>query len=140
MPNFRLASCWSVDVMNGAAGERRALVCSTSATRQLASLRRAASPVACSSPSASASLPSLSRPVVSSKSLPVARRCSPRCVIVASNATPPLSSVAARSKYDALMKSSRSHSRSTRMRTATDWTRPAESLGAIFFQRTGETE
>ena len=33
----------------------------------------------------------------------------------------------------------RARSRSTSMRVATLWTRPAESFGMIFFHRTGET-
>ena len=33
----------------------------------------------------------------------------------------------------------RARSRSTIIRVATDWTRPAERRGMIFFQRTGET-
>ena len=39
----------------------------------------------------------------------------------------------------ALRNAIRSRSRSTTIRIATDWTRPADSLGMTFFQSTGET-
>ena len=43
------------------------------------------------------------------------------------------------SQYPAGTKAIRARSRSTMMRTATLCTRPAESRGFTFFQRTGET-
>ena len=46
---------------------------------------------------------------------------------------------ASRSQYWAARKAIRSRSRSTTRRVATDWTRPADSLGMTFFHSTGET-
>ena len=43
------------------------------------------------------------------------------------------------SHQDATRKRIRARSRSTIMRVATLWTRPAESLGMTFFHSTGET-
>ncbi len=52
---------------------------------------------------------------------------------------PAASKTALRSQYSAEVKAIRSRSRSTTRRVATDWTRPAESLGMTFFHSTGET-
>ena len=46
---------------------------------------------------------------------------------------------ASRSQYLAVRNAIRSRSRSTTSRTATDWTRPADSCGMTFFHSTGET-
>ncbi len=43
------------------------------------------------------------------------------------------------SQYSAVRNAIRWRSRSTTMRVATDWTRPADSLGMTFFHRTGLT-
>lgn len=43
------------------------------------------------------------------------------------------------SQYSAVRKAIRCRSRSTTILVATDWTRPADSLGMTFFQSTGET-
>ena len=51
----------------------------------------------------------------------------------------PVAKVASTLQYSAVTNCIRSRSLSTTMRTATLCTRPAESLGLIFFQSTGET-
>ena len=129
-------------MVKGGAGEREFSRSSNSLTRQLPVSAPSATPLALASvrsiTSRPATNPSLSRPVSGSKSRPVARRIPPRWVMVASNGLPPLASVAVRLRYCAGTNFRRSFSRSTRSLTATLWTLPALSLGAIFFQSRGE--
>ena len=87
---------------------------------------------------------------LSLKSLPTAIRLPSSSVTAASKvfepvpAVPvpdalPVAKVASTLQYSAVTNCIRSRSLSTTMRTATLCTRPAESLGLIFFQSTGET-
>ena len=58
------------------------------------------------------------------------------------NSSPSLArgeNVAVSPQKEALTKRIRSRSRSTTMRTATLWTRPADSWGITFFHNTGDT-
>jgi len=119
--SLRLASCWSVEVMKGAAGFRRRSPRVTLLTRQVAPW----SPVMTLKVSASegrlAFSPLTSRRVAvkSGGFLPLSRACS--------------------DQYSVATKAWISRSRSVIRRTATDWTRPAERPRRIFSQRSGES-
>ncbi len=138
--SLRPASCCNVDVMNGAAGERRKGRSVTERTVKLSPVSAPATEVATSSPSTrTAALPVCSP--CSSKSLPVATVVPPR---VTSWAPKPLGAAALANVPStphqvAERKRIRARSRSTTMRVATLWTRPAESRGMTLRQSTGET-
>ena len=138
IPSLRFASCCIVLVVNGGEGRRVCVFCSTLVTvHELAEIF-ACSSFAAASSSNSTVEPSFSCPVFSSKSFPVAMRLPPIVCRTASNFPSPAASRAAlRSQNVPLRNLSRSISRSTSTRTATLCTRPAESLGAIFFHSNG---
>ena len=83
----------------------------------------------------------LSRPVVSSKSRPVATDFPAASVRVESMeiSSPALASRAERSQYSELRKARRSISRSVSIRTATLCTRPADRPLLIFFHSSGDS-
>ncbi len=117
--SFRLASCCSVDVVNGAYGRCVAGRSSTEVTDQgrrstSSSLRRRAD-----ASSSSRALVSLSLPDAGSKSLPVASRLSPIRCSLAVNEEPDAVRRASRSQYALFRNAPRSSSRSTMRRTAT---------------------
>ena len=138
--SLRPASCCSVEVMNGAAGERRNGRSVTELTVKDRPARAAATEVASSSPSTRTS-PLPVRSPCSSKSLPVATVVPPK----PTSAAPKLEAASAWVKVPstphqvAERKRIRARSRSTTMRVATLWTRPAESRGMTLRHRTGDT-
>ncbi len=76
--------------------------------------------------------------------MPSSPKSRPRAIRLPSTETSlavnaPGSSVASRSHHSAATNAIRSRSRSTIIRVATDWTRPAESPVITFFQSTGDT-
>ncbi|CAM5664316.1 hypothetical protein SGRIM128S_03143 [Streptomyces griseomycini] len=143
-PSLRLASCCSVVVRNGAYGERRYGLDSTERTANRACSRAAARARAFASSRwrvfALLSCPreSKSRPCATRLPSTVCRRATRDDGSLASPARP-VAKVPVRSQYSAERNAMRSRSRSTTSRVATDWTRPADSFGMTFFQRTGET-
>ncbi len=143
--SLREASCCSVEVMKGGAGVRRSGFCVTDFTVKGWSVRPEARLVASASPSTLTS-PLAVRTPVSEKSRPVATGVPPRATRLApkdrtapSAVEPDASKVPSRSHQVAERNLIRARSRSTIIRVATDWTRPAESRGMIFFHSTGET-
>jgi hypothetical protein len=83
-------------------------------------------------------------PVVGSKSLPVAIRSPFSATSVAPKVRGPspafrTASVASTSQYSAVRNAIRCRSRSTTMRVATDWTRPADRPLRTLRHSTGET-
>ena len=113
-PILRLASCCSVEVVNGAAGVLVAGFCCTSSTLNLA--------FCASAKSACAAFLSESCWFNSAVNKPLSLMNCPWT-----------------RKNPSVLNLSISRSRSTINLTATDWTRPAERLGRTFFQRTGES-
>ena len=132
--SLRLASCWSVAVLNGAAGRRRYGFSSEVLTLNAASASRSESLVHLPRRSGRASRRA-SRPGQSRDLAPPAFRS--RDTSRASNA--PGSKLARRSQYSAETNAMRSRSRSTASRVATDCTLPAERPRVTFFHRTGDT-
>ena len=138
--SLRPASCCSVEVMNGAAGERRKGRSVTDFTVKVCPVRASATEVASSSPRTRTSLLVLCEPC-SSKSLPVATVVPPS----ATRAAPKPPAVASRLNVPSIphhvaeRNRMRARSRSTTMRVATLCTRPAESRGITLRHRTGET-
>ena len=131
--------------MNGAYGRRRYGFSSTRVTVNGRPSSRAASPRAPLSSRCTTPAPGRTRPVVGSKSLPVAIRSPSSAIRVALKraralaGVRPTARVARMSQYSAVRNAIRCRSRSTTMRVATDCTRPAESRGMTFFHSTGET-
>jgi hypothetical protein len=118
-PSRRLASCWSVDVVNGGAGDRfwarvPTLVTTGFSSRIAASCRAADS----------ASVTSSAAPSIRTTS---AAKRSPAAV----------ARIASIVQYSRAVKASISRSRSTTSRTATDWTRPADSPPRTLRDRSG---
>ena len=133
--------------MNGADGERRNGLWVIDLTVKGTSARPAASDRASASASTTTE-PGEVRVPLSSKSRPEARatpstptreavndRGVPSAAGVASGAV----KVASMPHHPAERKPIRARSRSTTIRVATLWTRPADSRGMIFFHRTGDT-
>ena len=149
--SLRPASCCSVEVMNGAEGDRRNGLWVIELTTNGTSASPAARALASSSPSTTTE-PGEVRTPVSSKSRPEARAVPSTAVSAAVNerGTPSVEvppetdspsgvNVASIPHHPAERNAIRARSRSTTMRVATLWTRPAESRGMIFFHRTGDT-
>ena len=147
--SLRPASCCSVEVMNGAEGDRRNGLWVIDVTVKGTSASPAARVRASSSPSTTTDPARSGRPVWS-KSRPEARATPstdgqrggerPRRVAgIGWRPSPSAVKVASIPHQPAERKAIRARSRSTTMRVATLWTRPAESRGMIFFHRTGET-
>ena len=135
--------------MNGAEGERRNGLWVIELTVKAASASPAARARASSSPRTTTDPGEVSIPD-SSKSRPEARGTSSTATREAVNdrgvvpavgpAVPaPVVKVASIPHQPAERKPIRARSRSTTMRVATLWTRPADSRGMIFFHRTGDT-
>ncbi len=131
--------------MNGGAGERRKGRCVTEATVKVASVSRSARDRAADS-SRTVTVPDAVSCPASSKSRPVASGTSSTATSAASklfgapfSTSPVTANVPSTPHHDAERKRMRDRSRSTTMRVATLWTRPAESRGMTFFQRTGDT-
>ena len=126
--------------MKGAAGERRKGRSVTERTVKDCPASAAATEVASSSPSRRTE-PCVVCTPSSLKSLPVATVEPPRATSVA----PKGAGAAVCSKVPSMphqvaeLKRMRARSRSTTMRVATLWTRPAESLGMTLRHSTGET-
>ena len=141
MLSLRPASCCSVVVRNGAYGLRVYGFDSIDRTVKDESRSAAASAVAVDSSRwtvfwlFSSPVEAKSRPCATRLLSTETSRDGNRRGVLPS----PASSVASRSQYDALRNAIRSRSRSTTIRIATDWTRPADSFGMTFFQSTGET-
>src|ERR1700761_9135753 len=76
-PSLRFDSCCNVEVVNGGDGERTCERCSTETTLKSRPLSLASRVRACGSESNKTFAPADTLPVVSSKSLPVARRTPP---------------------------------------------------------------
>ena len=131
--------------MNGADGERRKGRSVTDTTVKVAPSRAPDSERASSSPSRRVA--DAVRSPVAEKSRPVARAVPSKATRAAVNEAGAsadasgcgVASVASRPHHVAERKAMRARSRSTTMRVATLWTRPAESLGMTFFHSTGET-
>jgi hypothetical protein len=124
-PSLRTASCCSVDVVNGAAGERSLRFFSTSTTR--------AWPRPCDSRNARIS--------ASRSALPTANWSSfspPKCVSLAVKPTRSFSASKWIDQYSWVLNFSISASRSQMRRSAGLCTRPAESPRRIFFHSSGE--
>ena len=127
---MREASCWNVEVMNGAGGVRRCSLVRTSSTAKAAPWR--------ASRSASASWPvriprleaaSIPRPasIAVSRSILVGTLRSPIWISVARKLSPAsVASRAARLQYSIGTNARISRSRSTMRRSAGDWTLPAD--------------
>ncbi len=129
--------------MKGGAGVRRSGFSVTDFTVKGWSVRPAATLVASCSPRTLTS-PRADRAPVSEKSRPVATGVPPRATRLAPKdwvweSVAVARKVPSRSHQVAERNFIRARSRSTIIRVATDWTRPADSRGMIFFQRTGET-
>jgi len=133
--SLREASCWSVEVVNGAAGLRRYGLDSTDET--VPSVTTPAIAVALASSRCTAadvrSAPS------SPKSRPVATRAPSTAARRASKDSSPRAKRAVTSQYEADRNAMRSRSRSTTRRVATDCTRPADRPGPILRHSSGET-
>ncbi len=143
--SLRPASCCKVEVMNGAAGERRKgfsvrdLTVKPAPWRPLASERASCS-------SRTTTEPGAVRVPVCPKSRPEARATPSTAASEAVNefgepwaAGVAVVKVASMPHHPAGRNSIRPRSRSTTIRVATLCTRPAESRGMIFFHRTGDT-
>ena len=139
--SLRPASCCSVDVMNGAAGERRNGFSVTALTLKGRPVSAAATEVASSSPRTRAAPPLPVCTPCSSKSLPVATAAPPRATSVAPKPDGASAWVKVPSTPHQVAERNRmrARSRSTTMRVATLWTRPAESRGMTLRHSTGET-
>ena len=131
--------------MNGAAGERRYGLWVIDLTAKGAPSRPAANPRASASPS-TVTDPGEDRAPVSSKSRPEASVTPSTATSEAVNelGVPSVGGAAvvkvpSRPHQSAELNFIRARSRSTTMRVATLWTRPADSRGMIFFHRTGDT-
>ena len=135
--------------MNGAEGERRNGLWVIELTVKGASARPAARARASASPSTTTEPGEVSAPA-SSKSRPEARGTPSTAAREAANdrgAVPVGRLVRARAGGEgasiphqpAERNAIRARSRSTTMRVATLWTRPADSRGMTFFHRTGDT-
>ena len=123
-PSLRLASCWRVLVVNGGAGLRFDFLTATEVTTGLPAAIASRWVVAVSSSPISGFWPSIrTRSAVNVAASGVAP-CGAR-------------STASRVQYSRALKARISRSRSTTMRTATDWTRPAERPVRTFFQSSG---
>ena len=138
--SLRPASCCSVEVMNGAAGERRKGRSVTALTVKERPTRAAATDVASSSPSTRTSLLPVRSPC-SSKSLPVAMVAppSPTSAAPKPDAAAAFVKVPSTPHQVAERKRMRARSRSTTIRVATLCTRPAERRGMTLRHRTGDT-
>jgi hypothetical protein len=136
--SLREASCWSVDVMKGGAGVRRSGFSVSDFTVKGWSVRPAARLVASCSPRTLTSPRAESAPV-SEKSRPVATGVPPRATRLAPKAWAWARKVPSRSHQVAERNFIRARSRSTIIRVATDWTRPADKRGRTFFHSTGLT-
>src|SRR5450759_3678452 len=135
--SLRPASCCRVDVMNGGAGDRRNGLWVIDFTAKGAPSRAAANPT---------TEPEEVSAPVSSKSRPDANDTPSTATSDAVNEVgiPSLAGelvvkVPSRPHQSAERNFIRARSRSTTMRVATLWTRPADSRGMIFFHRTGDT-
>ena len=119
--SFRPASCWSVEVVKGAAGFRFRSPRVTDLTRHSQPWSAVITATVSRSDGRLAFSPRTSRSVAvnSGGCVPRRRACS--------------------DQYSTATKAWISRSRSVRSRTATDWTRPAESPRRIFSQRSGES-
>ena len=132
--------------MNGADGDRRNGLWVIEFTAKGASASPAASDRASSSASTTTDLVEARSPP-SSKSRPEARATPSTAAREAVNdrgepsaaGAPVAVKVASIPHHPAGRNTIRARSRSTTMRVATLWTRPADSRGMIFFHRTGET-
>ncbi len=137
---MRLASCCSVEVVNGAAGRR---VYGRSCTERTATAAFAMPAATASAIAWSRCTTSLVRSSpVSAKSRPVATRrpSTPTRRAVKLDAGSPWGETSATtSQYDAARKAIRSRSRSTTSRVATDCTRPADRPWRTLRQSTGLT-
>ena len=118
-PSRRLASCWSVEVVNGAAGDRFWVRVPSLVTAGWSSRMAAA----CASEVASSGMSSAS---------PSMRTSS------AANVSPVwVARIAWIVQYSRAVNARISRSRSTTRRTATDWTRPADRPRWTFLPRSG---
>ncbi len=124
--------------MNGAAGERRNGRSVTALTVKDRPASAVATEVASSSPSTRTS-PLPVRSPCSSKSLPVATVAPPSPTSVAPKLAAAFVNVPSTPHQVAERKRIRARSRSTTMRVATLWTRPADSRGITLRHRTGDT-
>ena len=124
-PSLRDASCWSVDVVNGAAGLRRRCFLSTFAT---VSLPRAVSRIRCSAARTLASFVKLNCSTLSPAN--TARRAGKVCAFCSASA-----SIV---QYSCALNAVISSSRSTMSRSAGLCTRPADRPRRTFFQSSGE--
>ena len=124
-PSLREASCWSVEVVNGAVGLRLRCFLSIFETRTL--------------PPAAAITASRAACAVVSFSKVNCSTLSPRySASRALNTASPLVTSPSSVQYSRGTKASTSSSRSTIMRSAGLCTRPAESFGMIFFHSSGD--
>ena len=126
--------------MNGAAGERRKGRSVTALTVKAPPTSAVAREVASSSARTRTSLLPVRSPC-SSKSLPVAMAVPPSPTSAAPNpdGASAFVNVPSTPHQVAERKRMRARSRSTTIRVATLWTRPAESRGMTFRQSTGDT-
>ncbi len=131
--------------MNGGAGDRRNGLWVIDFTAKGAPSRAAANPRVSASPNTTTEPEEVSAPV-SSKSRPDANDTPSTATSDAVNEVgiPSLAGelvvkVPSRPHQSAERNFIRARSRSTTMRVATLWTRPADSRGMIFFHRTGDT-
>ena len=118
-PSLRLASCWSVEVVNGGAGERFWVRVPT-----LVTLGWSASIAARWRSAVASSLTSSAAPSIRTTS---AVNRSPAAVARSASIV----------QYSRAVKASISRSRSTTRRTATDWTRPADNPPRTLRDRSG---
>ena len=124
--------------MNGGAGDRRNGFSVTDRTAN----GRPSSPPASARASGSAStrvVPDDDRSPVAVKSRPVASVVPSTATSAAPKVPPRAANVPSTPHQVAERKRMRARSRSTTIRVATLWTRPADSRGMTFFQSTGET-
>ncbi len=119
-PSFRLASCWRVEVVNGGAGDRFWVRVPVFVTTGCALAERGGVPVG------GLRVADVERLAIDPDEL----RCEP---CRRSRWRGSASSV----QYSRAVKASISRSRSTTRRTATDWTRPAESPPRTFRDSSG---
>ncbi len=117
--SLRLASCWSVEVVNGGAGDRFWVRTPILRTTGRASRRASTCRVAVASSATSRASPSI-RTSSAAKVSPLA--VASRASIV---------------QYSRAVNAVISRSRSTTSRTATDWTRPADRPPRTFRDRSG---
>ena len=126
--------------MNGAAGERRNGRSVTERTVKVCPTRAVATEVASSSPRTRTSALPVCSPC-SSKSFPVATVVPPSVTNVAPKplGAAALANVPSTPHHVAERKRIRARSRSTTIRVATLWTRPADRRGITLRQSTGDT-